>query len=86
MSTIALLQSGVMQIKERQDKLQKLYKEVREEYNSCKRRTERKDLMHEIEQIENESKLRTTTAVYDDLMFKLIVRVDEAKCDVIEWT
>lgn len=36
--------------------------------------------MHEIEKIENESKLHATTAQSDVLMFKLITRVDKGKC------
>ena len=41
-STIALLKSGIRQIKEGREDLQKLYNEIRDEYKNCKNKSERK--------------------------------------------
>ncbi|KHJ96463.1 hypothetical protein OESDEN_03572 [Oesophagostomum dentatum] len=78
-SSISLLQSGVRQIREGRENLQKLYAEIRDEYKNCKNKSERKDLMAEIEQIEEESQLQIAIGESNDLIFMLTARLDEAK-------
>ena len=79
-STIALLKSGIRQIKEGRENLQKLYNEIRDEYKNCKNKSERKDLMTEIEQIEQESQLQVHIAEANDLIFMLTARLDGSTC------
>ncbi|KAK6742031.1 hypothetical protein RB195_009726 [Necator americanus] len=78
-SATALLQSSIRQIKEARENLQELYNEVRDEYKNCKNKSERKDLMIEIEQIEDESQLQSAIAEANDLTFMLTARLDETK-------
>ncbi|KAK6728973.1 hypothetical protein RB195_006184 [Necator americanus] len=78
-SETALLQSSIRQIKEARENLQELYNEVRDEYKNCKNKSERKDLMIEIEQIEEESQLQSAIAEANDLTFMLTARLDETK-------
>lgn len=49
----ALLQSSISQINGMRDKLEKLYIEIREEQKNCKNKSEEKDVMLKIEQIQN---------------------------------
>lgn len=79
-STTALLQSSIKQVKQGKDKLEKLYKEIREEYKTCKNKSDKKDIMLEIEQIENESQLHKELASADNLIYKLMARHEESKC------
>lgn len=79
-STITLRLSGVRQIREGRENLKTLYSEIRDEYKNCKNKSERKDLMLEIEEIEQESKLQEAIAEANDLMYMLIARFDESKC------
>ncbi|EYC25296.1 hypothetical protein Y032_0012g1809 [Ancylostoma ceylanicum] len=79
-SVIALLQSGIRQIKEGRDHLEKLYNEIRDEYRNCKNKSERKDLMLEVEQIEDESQVLAAIGEAHDLVFMLAARLVEAKC------
>ncbi|KAK6762649.1 hypothetical protein RB195_023391 [Necator americanus] len=78
-SATALLQSSIRQIKEERENLQELYNEVRDEYKNCRNKSERKDLMIEIEQIEEESQLQSAVAEANDLTFMLTARLDETK-------
>ncbi|XGW33827.1 hypothetical protein V3C99_017913, partial [Haemonchus contortus] len=79
-SAIALLESGIRQINLGTEQLRKLYSEIREEYQNCKNKAERKDIMLEIEQIEEDSNLHTILADANELGFMLTTRLDEAKC------
>ncbi|EYB96025.1 hypothetical protein Y032_0154g2997 [Ancylostoma ceylanicum] len=78
--TIALLESGIRQIKEGREHLQDLYNEIRDEYRNCKNKSERKDLMLEIEQIEEESQLLVALGEAHNLIFMLTTRLDDSKC------
>ncbi|VDL74044.1 unnamed protein product [Nippostrongylus brasiliensis] len=79
-ATTALLQSSINQIKEGRERLEKLYSEVREEYKNCKNKSDKKDLLVEIEEIENESQVHKELASADELIFMLTARFDESKC------
>lgn len=78
-STIALLHSGIRQIREGREILQKLYNEIRDDYRNCKSKTERKELIAEIEQIEQESQVQIAIADASELIFKLTTRYDESR-------
>ncbi|KAK6735991.1 hypothetical protein RB195_018951 [Necator americanus] len=78
-SATALLQSSMRQIKEARENLQELYNEVRDAYKNCKNKSERKDLMIEMEQIEEESQLQSVIAEANDLSFMLTAHLDETK-------
>ncbi|VDL74695.1 unnamed protein product [Nippostrongylus brasiliensis] len=77
-SAIAWLRSSLKQIKESRDKLQNLYSEIRDEYKNYKNKSEKKDLILEIEQIEEDSKLLIIIAESEDLSYMLTARLDEA--------
>ncbi|EYC13453.1 hypothetical protein Y032_0043g720 [Ancylostoma ceylanicum] len=85
-STVALLRSSIRQIKEARENLQGLYDDIREEYRNCKNKSEKKDIMVEIEQIEEESQLLTAIAEANDLIFMITARLDESKniCENME--
>ncbi|KAK6743431.1 hypothetical protein RB195_010593 [Necator americanus] len=78
-SATALLQSSIRQIKEARGNLQELYNKVRDEYKNSKNKSERKDLMIEIEQIEEKSQLQSAIPEANDLTFMLTARLDETK-------
>ncbi|EYB90298.1 hypothetical protein Y032_0221g2542 [Ancylostoma ceylanicum] len=72
-------ESSIRQIKEERESLQELYNELREEYRNCKTKSDKKDLLVEIEQIEEESQSQTAIADANDLTFMLTARLDEMK-------
>ena len=50
-STIALLQSNIKRIREANENLQKLYNEVCDQYENCKNKYDKRDILLELEQI-----------------------------------
>ncbi|XGW34119.1 hypothetical protein V3C99_018145 [Haemonchus contortus] len=70
-SAIVLLESGIREINVGTEKLQRLYNKIREEHKLVKKKTERKEVMLEIEQIEEDSNLHAILADADELGFML---------------
>lgn len=58
--------------------LEKLYEEFREEHKISTKKSDENDIVLEIEQIENEWKLRKELASADNLMYKLTRRHEES--------
>ncbi|EYC18366.1 hypothetical protein Y032_0028g1821 [Ancylostoma ceylanicum] len=52
---------------------------ARDEYKNCKNKSDKMDIIAEIEQIEEDSQLQVTVAEAKDLVFKLTTRLGESK-------
>lgn len=79
-ASITLLECGLKQLQNGRELLQKSYEELKEEYSNCKTKSEKKGLMVEIDQIEEESQPQKTLNDASDLIDKLMMRVVEYKC------
>ncbi|EYB84689.1 hypothetical protein Y032_0311g2127 [Ancylostoma ceylanicum] len=78
-TTIALLESGLRQIKEAKEDLQKLYREILDEYKNCEDSSEKRDILAEIHQIAEESDLHISIAKANDLIAILTARSNESR-------
>lgn len=79
-ASITLLECGLKQLQNGRELLQKSFEELKEEHSNCKTKSDKKDLMVEIDQIEEESQPQKTLNDASDLIDKLMMRVVEYKC------
>ncbi|KAL6735880.1 hypothetical protein Aduo_006282 [Ancylostoma duodenale] len=59
-STTALLQCSILRISEAKEHVEKLYKEILDEYKNCEDTLEKREILAEIHQITEESELHNS--------------------------
>lgn len=79
-ASIMLLECAIKQLREKRTFLLKSYEDMYEEYRNCKTKSEKKDLMVEIDQIEEESQLEKNINDGNNLILKLMTKAAEYRC------
>ncbi|EYC31262.1 hypothetical protein Y032_0004g2060 [Ancylostoma ceylanicum] len=78
-TTIALLESGLRQIKEAKEDLLKLYREILDEHKNSEDSSEKRDILTEIHEIVKESELKISITEANDLIVVLTANLNKSK-------